>query len=158
MTIKIRRVVTGHDAEGKAIITSDDVMGNVATLRSGNSNALLWVTDDTPADIEGSEDPSTRGMDIEPPARGSVFRMLELAPGKSAFMHRTNTIDYAVVISGKCTMLLDDEAEVDMSAGDVMVQRATWHGWANRTDEPCQIIFILIGSKTPSKVLHPAAH
>ena len=62
-------------------------------------------------------------------------------------MHRTDTIDYAICMSGECVMILDNELEVEMKAGDVMVQRATWHGWANRSDKPCQIAFILIGGK-----------
>lgn len=155
MTLNIRRIVTDHDSEGRAIVSMDEVMTNVHKLRSGNIQTLIWMTDDTPADIEGDEDPAAREIDIEPPARGSVFRILELAPGKEAYMHRTDTIDYAICMSGECDMLLDDDAEVHMSAGDVMVQRATWHGWANRGTEPCQIAFILIGSHPPSKTLHP---
>ncbi len=155
MTLNIRRIVTDHDSEGRAIVGVDEVMTNVHKLRSGNIQTLIWMTDDTPADIEGDEDPSARKIEIEPPARGSVFRILELAPGKDAYMHRTDTIDYAICMSGECDMLLDDDAEVHMSAGDVMVQRATWHGWTNRGSEPCQIAFILIGSHPPSKTLHP---
>ena len=155
MTLNIRRIVTDHDSEGRAIVGTDEVMTNVHKLRSGNIQTLIWMTDDTPADIEGDEDPAAREIDIEPPARGSVFRILELAPGKEAYMHRTDTIDYAICMSGECDMLLDDDAEVHMSAGDVMVQRATWHGWTNRGAEPCQIAFILIGSHPPSKTLHP---
>ncbi len=155
MTLNIRRIVTDHDSEGRAIVGVDEVMTNVHKLRSGNIQTLIWMTDDTPADIEGDEDPSARKIEIEPPARGSVFRILELAPGKDAYMHRTDTIDYAICMSGECDMLLDDDAEVHMSAGDVMVQRATWHGWTNRSSEPCQIAFILIGSHPPSKTLHP---
>lgn len=155
MTLNIRRIVTDHDSEGRAIVGMDEVMTNVHKLRSGNIQSLIWMTDDTPADIEGDEDPAARVIDIEPPARGSVFRILELAPGKEAYMHRTDTIDYAICMSGECDMLLDDDAEVHMSAGDVMVQRATWHGWVNRGTEPCQIAFILIGSRPPSKTLHP---
>ena len=155
MTLNIRRIVTDHDSEGRAIVGTDEVMTNVHKLRSGNIQTLIWMTDDTPADIEGDEDPAAREIDIEPPARGSVFRILELAPGKDAYMHRTDTIDYAICMSGECDMLLDDDAEVHMSAGDVMVQRATWHGWANRGTESCQIAFILIGSHPPSKTLHP---
>ncbi len=155
MTLNIRRIVTDHDSEGRAIVGVDEVMTNVHKLRSGNIQTLIWMTDDTPADIEGDEDPAAREIDIEPPARGSVFRILELAPGKEAYMHRTDTIDYAICMSGECDMLLDDDAEVHMSAGDVMVQRATWHGWVNRGAEPCQIAFILIGSRPPSKTLHP---
>ena len=67
-------------------------------------------------------------MDIEPPDNGAIFRILELVPGKQAYMHRTDTIDYAVVLTGECDMLLDD-SEVHLRAGDVMVQRGTWHGW-----------------------------
>ena len=155
MTLNIRRIVTDHDSEGRAIVGMDEVMTNVHKLRSGNVQTLIWMTDDTPADIGGDEDPAARLIDIEPPARGSVFRILELAPGKEAYMHRTDTIDYAICMSGECDMLLDDDAEVHMSAGDVMVQRATWHGWVNRGTEPCQIAFILIGSHPPSKTLHP---
>ena len=155
MTLNIRRIVTDHDSQGRAIVGMDEVMTNVHKLRSGNIQTLIWMTDDTPADIEGDEDPAAREIDIEPPARGSVFRILELAPGKEAYMHRTDTIDYAICMSGECDMLLDGDAEVHMSAGDVMVQRATWHGWENRGTEPCQIAFILIGSHPSTKTLHP---
>lgn len=154
MTIRVRRVVTDHDANGKAVVSADSIMDNVRTLRSGNTDSLLWVTDSSPAEIEGSEDPAYRTMDIEPPANGSIFRIVELKPHKEAYMHRTDTIDYAVVMSGECVMVLDDGVEVPMKTGDVLVQRATWHGWANRTDQPCQIAFILIGSKKPTKDIH----
>jgi quercetin dioxygenase-like cupin family protein len=152
MTLNIRRVVTGHNNEGRARITSDKIMENVVRLRSGNSGALMWVTDETPADLDGAEDPAERAMDIEPPARGSVFRILELAPGKKPFMHRTDTIDYALVLSGECVMLLDDGEEVALGAGDILIQRATIHGWANRSDEPCRLAFVLIGAKRPREL------
>jgi quercetin dioxygenase-like cupin family protein len=150
----IRRIVTGHDADGKAIITSDQVMDNVITMKSGNKGALIWVTDETPSGVDGDEDPSTRTLGIGPPKNGNVFRILELPPGKDPFMHRTDTIDYCIVLEGECVMLLDDNAEVAMKQGDVMVQRGTWHGWANRSDKNCRLAFILIGSKPPAKHLH----
>ncbi len=153
MTFNLRRVVTDHDADGKAVISFDGKMTNVDKLRSGNFNSLLWVTDDAPAEVEGAEDPALREMDIEPPERGTIFRVLDLSPGKEAYMHRTDTVDYAIIMSGECDMLLDD-GEVHMAAGDVMVQRATWHGWLNRGTEPCRIAFILVGGKTPGKDLH----
>jgi len=156
MTLTIRRVVTGHNDEGRARVLSDQTMENVVTLRSGNSGALMWVTDQTPADLDGSEDPATRAMDIEPPAEGSVFRILELAPHKKPFMHRTDTIDYALVLDGECVMLLDDGEEVALRAGDVLIQRATIHGWANRTDKPCRLAFILIGAKRPRELVEHA--
>ncbi len=155
MTLNVRRIVTAHDEDGRAVIGDDKVMTNVSQLRSGNYQTLIWVTDDSPAEVDGDEDPAERTLDIEPPVRGSVFRILELLPGKDAYMHRTDTIDYAICMSGECIMVLDDGDEIVMKAGDVMVQRGTWHGWANRSDEPCQIAFILIGSMEPAKHLHP---
>lgn len=152
MTLKIRRVVTGHDEQGRARVLSDQIMENVVTMRSGNSAALMWATDQTPADLDSGEDPATRALDIEPPAAGSVFRMLELAPHKKPFMHRTDTIDYALVLEGECVMLLDDGEEVALGAGDVLIQRATIHGWANRSDAPCRLAFILIGAKRPREL------
>jgi quercetin dioxygenase-like cupin family protein len=69
-------------------------------------------------------------------------------------MHRTDTIDYCLVLEGECAMELDDGKEVSLKAGDILVQRGTWHGWANRTDKPCRLAFILIGSKEPAHHLH----
>ena len=153
MTINIRRIVTSHYKNGKAIVGIDKLMNNIQQLRSGNFETLLWVTDDTPADVNG-EDPTSSPRDIEPPKAGSIFRILELIPGKEAYMHRTDTIDYAICLSGKCEMYLDEGDKIDFNAGDVMVQRATMHGWANPFSEPCQIAFILIGSNTPTKHWH----
>lgn len=144
MTLNIRRIVTGHDADGKAVVHSDRILP-ASRLRSGNEQSLIWVTDETPADLSRDEDPATRDMEIEPPESGSIFRIIEVAPGKAAYMHVTQTIDYAMVLSGEAVMLLDD-SEVVMQAGDVMVQRATNHGWTNRSDAPCQIAFVLIGA------------
>jgi quercetin dioxygenase-like cupin family protein len=156
MTINIRRIVTSHATDGKAIVGNDNVMNNIQQLRSGNYETLLWVTDETPANVNG-EDLTTIPRDIEPPKTGSIFRILELIPGKEAYMHRTDTIDYAICLSGKCEMYLDDGDKIDFNAGDVMVQRATMHGWANPFPEPCQIAFILIGSQPPSKHWHKDA-
>jgi quercetin dioxygenase-like cupin family protein len=153
MTLSIRRVVTGHNENGRAVVKLDALMDNVVCLRSGNSASVIWVTDDTPVDLDQSEDPAQRSMDIEPPQRGSVFRVLELAPGKAPYMHRTDTLDYAVVLSGECVMFLDDECEVTLRAGDVLIQRGTYHGWANRSSEPCRLAFILVGAKTPAALV-----
>ncbi len=156
MTLNVRRIVTSHTEDGKAVVGTDEVTTNVQQLRSGNYETLLWVTEDAPADVN-SEDPTATPRDIEPPVRGSIFRVLELVPGKEAYMHRTDTIDYAICLSGKCEMLLDEDEKVDFKQGDVMVQRATMHGWANPFDEPCQIAFILIGSNAPTKHWHEEA-
>jgi len=153
MTLNVRRIVTSHREDGKAIVGTDGETTNVQQLRSGNFETLLWVTHDTPADING-DDITNTPQDIEPPKTGSIFRILELVPGKEAYMHRTDTIDYAICMSGKCEMLLDEDDKVIFNQGDVMVQRATMHGWANPYDEPCQIAFILIGSNPPTKHWH----
>ncbi len=156
MTLNIRRIVTSHTAEGKAVVGTDEITTNVQKLRSGNFETLLWVTEESPADVNG-EDPTATPRDIEPPKTGSIFRVLELVAGKEAYMHRTDTIDYAICLSGKCEMLLDGDEKVSFNQGDVMIQRATMHGWANPYDEPCQIAFILIGSNAPTKHLHEEA-
>lgn len=157
--LTIRRVVTGHDADGKAIVVDDKEMDNVIVMPSGHSGALMWVADPGDAHVNGPVDSETdqayrKLPGIAPPAGGHVFRILQVAPHKSAFMHRTDTIDYAIVLKGACVMKLDGDEEVAMAAGDVMVQRGTWHGWENRSDEPCQLAFILISAEAPEKHLH----
>ncbi len=154
--MKIPRVITGHDADGKAIVTSDSEMANLKVMKSGNRGVLLWVTGESPPPVEGGDDPAYREMGIAPPPGGSAFRILEVPVGKDAFMHRTDTIDYCIVMRGECVMLLDDGAEVAMRAGDVMVQRGTWHGWANRSAEPVRLAFVLISAQPPARRLHDA--
>ena len=150
--MEIRRVVTGHDQDGKAIVTSDGTMANVKVMPSGHQGCVMWVTDDSPAEVAGDQDPALREMGLAP--RGSVLRILELAPGKQAFMHRTDTLDYCIVLEGECAMKLDDDAEVVLSAGDILIQRGTWHGWENRGQGPCRLAFVLIGGEAPEKHLH----
>ena len=154
--MEIRRVVTGHDQDGKAIITSDGPMTNVKVMPSGHKGCVMWVTDDSPAAVSGDEDPATREMGLAPSARGSVLRILELAAGKEAFMHRTNTMDYCIVLQGECAMKLDDGAEVILGTGDILIQRGTWHGWENRGQGTCRLAFVLIGGEAPDKCLHEA--
>jgi quercetin dioxygenase-like cupin family protein len=108
--------------------------------------------------VDDDGDPAKTDLDIAPPANGTVLRILEVAPGKSPFMHRTDTIDYCIVLEGECAMLLDEGEEVTLKTGDILVQRGTWHGWANRTDKPCRLAFILMGSQTPAKHLHQSDH
>jgi quercetin dioxygenase-like cupin family protein len=152
--MEIRRIVTGHDAAGKAIVERDGIMANVKVMPSGHKGCVMWVTDETPAPVAGADDPARREMGIAPPPRGSVLRILELAPGKEAFMHRTDTLDYCICLMGECAMKLDDDAEVTLKAGDILIQRGTWHGWENRGDGPCRLAFVLIGGEKPVKHLH----
>ena len=154
--MEIRRIVTGHDADGKAVVEKDEIMTNVKVMPSGHKGCLMWVTDDAPAAVDGDEDPALRDMGIAPPARGSVLRILELAPGKEAFMHRTDTLDYCICLEGECAMKLDDDAEVVLKQGDILIQRGTWHGWENRGGGTCRLAFVLIGGEKPVNCLHEA--
>jgi quercetin dioxygenase-like cupin family protein len=145
MPFKIRRIVTTHDANGKAIIGMDSLIESKPGLKDKNvQNAPLWVTDTAPASNTTPGDPIEGKMQLSPPPNGSVFRMLELPPNTPALMHRTETLDYVLMMEGECDMILDDGKEVHMNQGDVMIQRGTWHGWANRSSKTCRIAFVLV--------------
>ena len=137
---------------------------------TGLTSTLLWVTDGSPADNSGDADGADRDIGVAPPERGSIFRVVDFPPAseagtvdnaamlkemglsgghadpRHATMHRTRSVDYAVVISGEIDMLLDD-SEVHLSAGDVLVQRGTGHAWVNRGKESCRVAFVLIDAR-----------
>ena len=155
MALQIRRVVTGHDTSGRAIVKIDEVAKNVTSSRPGASACVVWTTEGFPVDNTGEEDSGLRktGTTLD---NGTVFRILELESGASPRNHRTDSIDYAVVMSGEVDMELDDTT-VHLKAGDVLVQRGTIHNWVNRGTEPCVIAFVLIAAKPVTigdKVLH----
>ena len=145
MTVQVRRVVTGHNERGRAVVSIDEMAKNIYSSRPGITASVIWTTDATPADNSGSEDAGARQVGLTL-AGGSVFRVIEFAPGNAARMHRTDSVDYAVVISGEIDMELDDN-EVHLKAGDVLVQRGTIHNWVNRGDGPCVMAFVLIDAK-----------
>src|SRR2546427_8306206 len=174
MAQQTRRVVTGHDANGKAVVLIDGAAPN-AKLRkaTGFTSTLLWVRNRSRADNSESADAAEREIGVAPSPRGSISRVVDFPPAadfgsvdnaamlremgiaarkgeaRHASMHRTKSIDYAVVISGEIDMLLDD-SEVHLKAGDVLVQRGTNHGWVNRGRENCRIAFVLIDAKEPA--------
>jgi len=141
-----RRIVTGHDAKGRAVILFDGAAPNVKRRPSGLVSTLLWTTDESPADTVRSDDRSAREIGIPPPEHGSIFRIVDFPAGAKGEMHRTRSIDYAVVMEGEIDMLLP-EGEVHLRAGDVLVQQATDHAWENRGKANCRIAFILIDAK-----------
>ena len=156
MSLQVRRIVTGHDAKGNAIVTIDEMTKNVISNRPGAQSSVIWSTNGFPVDNNGSEDPSGRkiGTFIDD---GTVFRVLRLEPGNTPRMHRTDSIDYAVVMAGEIDMELDNGVSVHLKAGDTLVQRGTVHNWANRGKEACVIAFVLISAKPVSvagKTLH----
>src|SRR5262245_14462163 len=171
----IRRVVTGHDQTGKAIVLFDGANPH-KNVRPGSGTVarLLWVTDKSPAPMAGEADRAAVKIGIAPPASGSVFRIVDFPPTTDAeiakldtdymqnqithddsgankkyrppthpFMHRTRSVDYAIVMSGEIDMKLDEE-EIHLKAGDVLVQQGTNHAWINRSGSVCRIAFILI--------------
>jgi mannose-6-phosphate isomerase-like protein (cupin superfamily) len=174
---EIRRIVTGHDAQGRAIVLYDGPSPTkMVRAETGLVSRLMWVTDETPADLAGAsrEDRAVRKIGIPPPPNGSILRVVDFPPtgdvsrlpldhlarelgeghAPSKFpprhpaMHRTRSIDYAIVLVGEIDMLLDD-SEVRVKAGDIVIQQGTNHAWVNRGDKPCRIAFILIDAKLP---------
>ncbi len=174
----IRRVVTGH-RDGKSVFLRDGAAPHVYQRAVGGVRITeLWETNSAPANNASEGDPTDRPLRLEPPANGSIFRILEFLPesqqeaalsqqmaagddgsgivdalkrGASARalgFHKTDTIDYIVILSGEIHALMD-EGEVRMEAGDVLVQRGTNHAWTNRSDKPARLAFILIDA-------HPA--
>jgi mannose-6-phosphate isomerase-like protein (cupin superfamily) len=173
----IRRVVTGHDGSGKAVVLMDGIAPNVKVRQgAGFVHSLLWVTDEAPADISGHGDRADRTLGVTPPPAGSILRMVDFPPvtpeaeaidhaalindmgagheshgGRPArhpYMHRTRTLDYAIVLEGEIDLLLD-ESEVHLRAGDVIVQQGTSHAWVNRSSRTCRVAFVLIDAQEP---------
>ncbi len=143
--MKIRRVVTGHDDKGKAIVVIDEVSRDVVSFRPGATIANIWSSQGFPVDNAGMAD-TAKEITGTTRDNGTVFRVIEYAPGVTPRNHRTNSIDYAVVLSGEIDMELDDQV-VTLRAGDVLVQRGTIHNWVNRYGAPCVIAFVLIDAR-----------
>ena len=146
MTLQIRRVVTGHSAEGRAKVEIDENVGNVISNRAGASSSVIWATKGFPVNNDGFEDPTKAEFKTTVDG-GTVSRVVRYQPGVAARNHRTDSIDYAVVIAGAIEMELDDGVIVKLKAGDVLVQRGTIHNWVNRGTEDCVIAFVLISAR-----------
>ncbi len=172
----VRRVVTGHDAGGKAIVLIDGAAPNQKVRKAGLVSTLLWATDETPADISGARDRAARESGVAPPPAGSVFRLVDFPPitaeaaatldqaaihremgltghassaaARHPFTHRTRSVDYAIVLEGEIDMLLDD-SQVHLKAGDVVVQQGTNHAWVNNSNANCRIAFVVIDAREP---------
>ncbi len=178
ITQRVRRVVTGHDCDGRAVVVMDGIAPNTKVREAGGFvHTLMWITDETPADISGRADRADRIIGVAPPPSGSILRIVDFPPvtgeidridhaalikamgadhgghdgrpPRHPFMHRTRSVDYAIVLDGAIDMLLD-KAEVCLMAGDVVVQRGTNHAWVNRSDRTCRMAFVLIDAQEPA--------
>jgi quercetin dioxygenase-like cupin family protein len=144
MALQVRRVVTGHDAEGRAVVKIDDAPAPRSS-RPEHEAVVVWTAQGNPVDNTGDEDAALRQVGSTLPD-GSVFRVISYGPGVAPRNHRTSSIDYAVVISGEIDMEMDGTV-VHLKAGDVLVQRGTIHNWVNNGTEACVIAFVLIDAK-----------
>lgn len=178
MSCQVRRIVTGHDAQGRAVIQEDGAVPRVQRI-GGEHGPLffeVWNTRETPARIDRvSGEPPEDGIQLAPPNNGTRIRVLDIPPddaslerlspeqieahfaevaaadasshsgagARHAFMHRTETVDYGIVLEGELTLIMD-VGETVVRAGDIVIQRGTNHGWANRSDRNCRIAFVLI--------------
>jgi mannose-6-phosphate isomerase-like protein (cupin superfamily) len=178
---QVRRIVTGHDAQGRAVIQEDGSPPRVVRIggETGPRFHEVWNTRETPARIDrDSGEPPEDGIQLAPPPSGTRIRVLDIPPddpgldsltpeearahfaevgaadaasydgagSRHARMHRTETVDYGIVLEGEITLILD-EGETVVRAGDIVVQRGTNHGWANRSGKPCRIAFVLIDGR-----------
>ena len=158
MAFELRRIVTGHDQNGKAIVASDDVMtGAASPARPGIARCEIWSADKMPVDnSEGAAaDAQRKGFVVRHnyvgSGQGHVCRVVEFAPGGPKFMHRTETLDYAILLKGECDLELDDGKTVRMKPGDICVQRGTMHAWVPAGSEPAVFAFVLIDAEPVEK-------
>jgi quercetin dioxygenase-like cupin family protein len=143
----VRRVVTGHDAKNVAKVIIDAEATNSKGV--GSRSTLIWSTFETPAPMpvgEGVEDMGARIIGSQPPPRGSRFAVIDFPPGNTGRMHRTESIDYVVVVSGEIDMDMDDSS-IKLKAGDCLVQRGTNHSWVNRGKEMARVAFVLVDAE-----------
>ena len=178
MIWRVRRILTGHDSEGKSTILADGHATNLKEMASMPGLALtdLWETTGAPANNDGHADAAARPVRLEPPKNGTILRVVEFPPdahwrssvnSKEAFksigaghvadkhsadpmMHRTSTVDYAIVLKGEIHAVMES-GETLMRAGDILVQRGTNHSWSVRGNEPAIVCFVLVSAKPLGK-------
>jgi mannose-6-phosphate isomerase-like protein (cupin superfamily) len=173
----IRRVVVGHDPQGKAVALFDGDIAPKQRTPGGNGVTNLWITGEFPVDLNGATDKAQTQVGVPPRANGTIFRIVDFPPASAAAApshaehekiltgmgidpatqgyarhrnsHRTKSIDYAIILDGEIDMLMDD-TEVHLKAGDVLVQQGTNHAWVNNSGKICRVAFILIDANTPA--------
>ena len=143
----IRRVVTGHSENGKAIFTRDEELETQLIPTGDAKMALIWTTEKVPADLNDDTDGREREAGVTLKG-GSVIRVVDMQPGARSPFHRSSSIDYGIVISGEIELELDNQVTKTMGPGTIIVQRGTIHLWRNPSDtEICRIVFVLTEAK-----------
>jgi mannose-6-phosphate isomerase-like protein (cupin superfamily) len=173
----IRRVVVGHDAAGRAVALYDGEVMPKQRSPGGNGVANLWVTSEFPVELTGRADRAQTQVGVPPPPNGTIFRIVDFPPtaagsapphvdhekvllamgidpatqgyARHRNTHRTKSVDYAIVLDGEIDMLMDD-SEIQVKAGDVLIQQGTNHAWVNNSGKICRIAFVLIDARAPS--------
>ncbi len=149
-----RRVVTGHDARGRSVFLHDGAPPVVRTAPDGALFYELWNTDAAPAPLAPAEpEPTRRDLTVPPAPRGTKIRINEFPPGVVSPTHRTQTVDYGIVLEGEVVLILDDGAERVLTPGDVVVQRGTDHRWENRAAQTARMAFILVDAAFTTELL-----
>jgi quercetin dioxygenase-like cupin family protein len=147
----LRRVVTGHDASGRAVVTDDTLLAATPSPTGDAAFTLVWTTATSPVDNDDAADGRNRAVGLSLPG-GTVLRIVDLLPGRRSAMHRTNSLDYGIVLSGAIELELDDGAVTRLEAGAVIIQRGTIHAWRNPSaDTVVRVAFVLIDA-TPATV------
>jgi mannose-6-phosphate isomerase-like protein (cupin superfamily) len=175
----MKRVVTGHDVEGKAVVVMSGAPPTIHELAAipGTVFYELWNTSQMPARVDNGPDVTLKPLRLQPAANGSVLRIVDIPPDTAEFleqgaarmhsafseigaadastvrqnsahplMHRTESVDYGIVIEGQITLILDD-SETLLNPGDVVIQRGTNHAWANRSGSMARIAFVLLDGR-----------
>lgn len=174
----VRRIVTGHNTQGRAIIAMDGAPPEIIEMKAvpGTIFYEIWNTNASPAPIDNGADPTRRRLQLHPMPQGSIIRIVDIPPdtvqnqisdadiaagfaqigaagatthaseAPHKLMHRTETIDYGILLAGEIWLVLD-EGETKLSPGDIVVQRGTNHAWSNRASEPARMLFILLDGK-----------
>jgi quercetin dioxygenase-like cupin family protein len=142
MALSVRRVVTGHDGNGKSVILSD---APAPQFHDRPIFAEVWNTEGSPTRITAVEErePNQRDLQLGPPPQGSIIRMVEMPAGHRSAMHRTSSVDYGVVLQGE-VYLVTEGSETRLHPGDMVIQRGTNHAWDNRSDAPARMVFMLL--------------
>lgn len=157
----VRRVVTGHDVAGKAVVISDDVFIGQPNPNGTAVLTVIWTSEGAPVDNDDPTDGRSRDVDLVLPG-GSVIRTVDMFPGTTAPMHRTSSLDYGIVLSGSIELILDDGATTLVEQGGIVIQRGTIHSWRNPSaDTTARVAFVLLDAKPvtvnglPLEDIHP---